>query len=339
MVSPEPAKPMEPKLLLASAIKDESLSDSAAGELAEWTGENPASAFFGVTRENAVDVVLRRWADLRAFASDLAADSLVLTDQRIEISFGPEQVWHYYLPLARWLSERSKEKCAAGRRFIIGVAGIGASGKTMFCEVLSRILGRMLESEGVSAKTIPLDGYHYPSGYLNSHHAVSPDGVVESLRVLKGMVMTYDAAKARRELCRLRSGCPRQSAGAPLLFPAYSRVLHEPVEGQIAVTGRDLVVLVEGNYVLLEQGEWDAVRRLFDVSFFVSVPRSAARRVMIPRLARGHWTEEVAAERYDAVDAHNADLILSAQRNADVIVERDERFRIVNMGWNPLRPA
>ena len=194
--------------ILTTALRAESLSDPDSAELARLTSAHPAAEFFGVTTENAAEVVRERWGDLAAFAADLVRDALVLTDQRIEIPFGAGQLWHFYLPLARWLFGRWG---GGERRFLVGVTGIGASGKSMFCELLSVILGRMLAPEGVCVKTLPLDGYHYPNRHLGSHEAVGPDGTIESLRVLKGMVMTYDAAQAKRDLCRLRSGEKRLS--------------------------------------------------------------------------------------------------------------------------------
>jgi len=286
------------------------------------------AGFFGVTPANARQVIVERMADLRACARDLGRGELVLTDQRIRVALQTTQLWRFYLPLGHWVAEEWRAGRAERPRLVAGVCGIGASGKTMFCEILRTLLQQRLAPDGVSANVVALDGYHLPNAYLDAHFGRDPSGTRVSLRMLKGAPHTYDAARARADLLRLRE------CESPLRFPAYSRVLHDPVEGAVSVTPKDRIVLVEGNFLLLDDPAWRDLRSVLDLSLFLHVPRDAAKRVMVSRLARGRWTSEQAAERYDWLDARNADLILASMKNADVVVERDEDFRITRIRWN-----
>ena len=98
----------------------------------------------------------------------------------------------------------------------------------------------------------------------------------------------------------------------------FRREIEEPVANALPVDPRVPVVIVEGNYLLLEDGAWGEVRGLLDEAWHVAVdpavrvPQLIERHVAFgrsPEAARA-WvmrSDEANARRVDAV-AHRAEI-------------------------------
>ena len=87
-------------------------------------------------------------------------------------------------------------------------------------------------------------------------------------------------------------------------------------------------ILVEGNYLLLDEEPWSALCGLFDFSIFVDVPRSELERRLMERW-RGHGKSDDDARAWIASnDLPNIERVLARRRKADLIVtQRNNWFR------------
>ena len=220
-----------------------------------------------------------------------------------------EELWRFYLPLCCLLGD-----CRRGdRRVLVGVAGPPGSGKSVFCALLERLLDEVCGEAG-SAVTVSLDGFHYSNTSLDGR----------GLRSLKGTPETFDVEAFAGALDRL-ADCP--SIG----LPGYDRALHDPVAGRVRVEPHHRIALVEGNYLLVEQDGWQAVRPRLELALFLSMPLEGVRPAIVARHVRGGRSPEDAAAHFERVDRPDCELCMRTARRADILVERTSDQRIAAM--------
>ena len=176
-------------------------------------------------------------------------------------------------------------------RKLIAIAGAPGSGKSTFAEDLAHQLGP-------TAAVMPMDGFHLDNDTL---HAME-------LFHRKGEPETFDADGFVALIKRLRGD-------DTVPYPTFDRDADRTVPdgGQINETTR--IVLVEGNYLLLNQFPWDSLAGLFDMTVRLVVNHETLAARLITRwidhclspenardLALGNYMVNV---RY--VDAHSFD--------------------------------
>jgi pantothenate kinase len=104
--------------------------------------------------------------------------------------------------------------------------------------------------------------------------------------------------------------------------PAYSRVLHESIGGTIPVPSTATLIVVEGNYLLLSQRPWSAVRPLLDLSFYVDVPDEIRISGLVRRQQARGLDEQQARDWVERSDEANARLIATTRESADIVITR-----------------
>jgi pantothenate kinase len=188
-------------------------------------------------------------------------------------------------------------------RIVVAIAGPPGSGKSTLAERLREVL-----PEGRSA-VVPMDGFHFDDAVLE------PRG----LRPRKGAPETFDYAGFAALLKRIRSGEP------DVAIPVFDRSMELSRAGA-AIVGSDVkFVIVEGNYLLLDEEPWSALAGLFDFSVFVDVPRSEIERRLMERW-RGHGKSDDDARALIASnDLPNVERVLARRRQADLVVSLSEQ--------------
>jgi pantothenate kinase len=194
---------------------------------------------------------------------------------------------------------RLDELARRGTRVLLGIAGAPGSGKSTLAEALHA-------ARPTQTCLVPMDGFHLAQAELERLGRAQRKGAPD----------TFDAAGFVALLERLRA--PR--SGETVYAPVFRREIEEPVANAVPVPADVPVVIVEGNYLLLDEGPWAAVRSLLDEAWHVAVdpavrvPRLIARHVAFGRSpdAAHEWvmrSDEANARRVDAV-AHRADRII-----------------------------
>jgi len=131
----------------------------------------------------------------------------------------------------------------------------------------------------------------------------------------KGAPHTFDPAGYVALLQRIRQG----EAGV-IWAPEFRREIEDSVAGAVAIAPEATLVVTEGNYLLLDDGPWAALREVLDEIWYVEVPES----VRWDRLARRHEefgrSAAQARARTLGSDENNASLVLKTRVRADALI-------------------
>jgi pantothenate kinase len=180
------------------------------------------------------------------------------------------------------------------RRVLIAVVGAPGAGKSTLAEAL-------VDALGSRAALVPMDGFHYSQRILEQ--------LGRSQR--KGAPDTFDTDGLASLIARIRT------ATAPIYAPTFDRTIEEPIAAATVIPTEADIVVVEGNYLLLD-GPWAPLRPLFDESWFLRVPSAVRFERLVQRHMRFGRSESAARAWAEHVDQPNARLIESTSALADL---------------------
>ncbi|KAK4033961.1 ATP-dependent kinase [Parachaetomium inaequale] len=205
-------------------------------------------------------------------------------------------------------------------RFLIAIGGIPGSGKTTLSKRLTATLNArhvaQFPDQPPVAAFVPMDGYHYTRAQLDA----MPDPATAHAR--RGAEFTFDGEGFLALVKRLKE--PVTAETATIFAPSFDHAIKDPKENDIPVEKTHRIVVLEGNYLLLNKPPWSHAAALTSLKIFVSVPRSLARtRLAARHLAAGlASTPEAADRRAVENDLPNGDTILALRvPDVDEVVE------------------
>jgi pantothenate kinase len=191
----------------------------------------------------------------------------------------------------------------ADERHLVGITGCPAAGKSTLALSLAREVNHIAGAE--IAAVVPMDGFHLPNDILESR----------GIRHLKGVPETFDPEAFGQLLRRLR-----RETRSTVLCPEYSRVLHAAVSGAISIRPNHRVLVVEGNYLLLDTGRWSDIRPLLNEVWYVEVDDGRMRERLLERHIAGGRTLEQAVAKMEETDIPNAEMVRARAHSADRII-------------------
>lgn len=197
------------------------------------------------------------------------------------------------------LLQRAAAMIASGRR-LLGIAGPPGGGKSTLAQALQ-------EHFAADAVVVPMDGFHLANAELARLGRAGRKGAAD----------TFDAAGYVALLRRLRA----QGAGETVYAPVFRREIEEPIAGAIPVEPDTRLVITEGNYLLLDQGPWAAVRALLDEAWFVDTDDGQRRERLVRRHMQFGRSLEAARAWVEHTDEPNARLIAASRARADLVVD------------------
>lgn len=188
---------------------------------------------------------------------------------------------------------------AEGRdRCLLGIAGAPGAGK-------STLASQLLELLEPDAVVVGLDGFHL------ANRVLAEQGLLER----KGAPETFDAAGFKALLARLRT-----NDDEAVYAPEFHREIEEPIAGAVAVPRAVPIVIVEGNYLLLDDGPWRGVRDLFDEVWYLDLDSRTRRdRLLRRHVAFGKSPEDALSWVRDS-DERNAVLVEATAGRADKVL-------------------
>jgi hypothetical protein len=235
---------------------------------------------------------------------------------RVDAVYSEKTVNEIFIPLLKRLTVFQQKK---GSRILVMLAAPPGAGKTTllsFLEKLSR------EQENLSEiQTIGMDGFHRRQEYLLSHF-IERDGKQVSMVEIKGAPITFDLEK-------LTDSIRRVSAGEVCGWPVYDRLLHNPVEDALRVDGN--IVLLEGNYLLLDEDGWRDLAAYADYTISIAADETFLRSRLIDRKIKTGVDKDAAVRFVDFSDMPNARICLEKSKPADLqlAIHSDREYRII----------
>jgi pantothenate kinase len=222
-----------------------------------------------------------------------------------------------YENLAREILKRSKDRQA--KRYLVAIAGTPGSGKTTTAKHVTDLINSW-SSRGLGtlhAVCVPMDGFHLPRSMLDR----LPDPVEAYIR--RGAPWTFDVSGVLELVHLLRES--KKAAVGPkqtILAPSFDHALKDPVDDGIIIPPSADIILLEGNYLLLDEEGWRDIADLVDLRIFIDVDLKVARdRVAERHVKSGIETSlEDAYRRVDANDFLNGSLIMKKMRKPDIVI-------------------
>lgn len=187
---------------------------------------------------------------------------------------------------------------AEGRRVILGLTGAPGAGKST--------LAARLVAERPGAVLVGMDAFHL------AHDTLTQLGTVAR----KGAPDTFDADGYAALLRRIRAGEPRT-----IWIPEFRREIEDTINAVRPLAPDVRLVVTEGNYLLVDDERWSAVRGLCDEIWYVEVPeQTRLDRLVARHMQFGRGRDEAHERSVTGSDADNARIIEATRDNADAVV-------------------
>lgn len=186
---------------------------------------------------------------------------------------------------------------------IAAIVGAPGSGKSTFAEWLADELNAQKHGR---AAVLPMDGYHYDDQLLKQMGRLK----------FKGASDTFDVHGLRHMLFRLRENKEDEVA-----VPVFDREIEIARSGARLISRSTEIILVEGNYLLLNDRPWNSLREFFDITVFLKVDEE----VLLARL-RNRWEklgldEDAIQHKLNNNDMPNGRFVSENSRAADFVVQ------------------
>ncbi len=225
---------------------------------------------------------------------------------RVQAAYGDRFVRERVRPLLRRWQEKQRE----GERLIIFLAAPPAAGKS----TLAALFEHEAKTIGIPFQALGMDGFHHRQSYIETH-TVMRKGRHVPMKQVKGCPESFDFARLHAFVRRLRHE-------ETMMWPWYDRQLHDVRDDWIKVTAT--LVMIEGNYLLLDEAPWRSLRPLCDASLFLEADMSQLQERLVERKIRGGMMPHEALAFASGSDMQNARRVLAHRLPADETIAQAE---------------
>lgn len=227
----------------------------------------------------------------------------------VDAAYSDETIEEIIKPLLKHMADlHDSEK----RRILVMLAAPPGAGKSTFVSFLEYMAKEIIPTKKVQA--VGMDGFHRRQEYLTSHTTIV-DGKEIPMVDIKGAPITFDLEALKNKIIELKEN-------AVCKWPEYNRILHNPVEDAITIDGD--IVLLEGNYLLLDDDGWRDISEYADYTISMTAEPQMLRKRLIDRKTVSGNTREKAEKFVDFSDMANVKICLEHSKKADMELKIDE---------------
>jgi pantothenate kinase len=186
------------------------------------------------------------------------------------------------------------------QRFIIAVAGPPGAGKS----TLSKQLVQMLKTRSIQSCIISMDGFHLENSILKRL------GLLDR----KGSPTTFDVPAFIQVMKRLAA------YESDVAIPKFDRKKDISIERASIVSTQDKILIVDGNYLLLNDEQWVELQDIWDETVFINPGMDVLEKRLIDRWLSYGMDNESAKNRAFGNDIPNAKNIIENSLPANILI-------------------
>ena len=221
----------------------------------------------------------------------------------VNATYSDTTVNEVFIPLLKHLAQLHNVK---QRRILVMLAAPPATGKSTLVSFLEHLAQSVIPDKRV--QSVGMDGFHLRQEYLLMH-TFELDGEEIPMARINGAPITFD-------LQALRTKIEEAAQGQTCKWPHYDRQLHDPVDDAITIDAD--IVLIEGNYLLLNMDGWRDLSRYADYTISLTADEEMLRSRLIRRKMKTGMTQEDAKRFVESSDMRNVRLCLDKTMKADL---------------------
>lgn len=181
-------------------------------------------------------------------------------------------------------------------RILIGIVGKPGAGKSTVTAKLKEILPKE------ETKILSQDGYHLSNAQLKELGRADRKGAPD----------TFDPKSFTELLRRVARDIEND-----IYFPIFHREIEESIAAEGVITPKTKIVLVEGNYLLLDSHGWHEVTDHLDETWYLNIDDKLRLKRLVARHIEFGKDPEFAHAWAHGTDEANARLIETTKVRAD----------------------
>ena len=186
------------------------------------------------------------------------------------------------------------------KRYFLALSGPPASGKSTISEKLTNDLNK----KGYKTSTLQMDGFHYDDQILKE----------KKLLLKKGAPETFDVMGLINFLSRLYKE-------EEVAIPIFDRSLELSRSSAAIISKNTKVIIVEGNYILLNNYPWKELHKFFNSTVIINCEEKVLEQRLIERWEKFNLPKDEIKEKVYKNDLPNGVSVLKNSIKTDYILE------------------